>query len=67
MKKPRRWRKDFPYYKVQVFNNIFKSWKDERQAFDTIKEAKEYISKKLSSLSTRIIVVEEKDRYVLEE
>lgn len=61
MRKPRRWRKEFPYYKVQVFKNVFQSWKDERRAFDTVEEAKDYINKKLKCVSTRIIVVQEKE------
>lgn len=65
MRKPRRWRKEFPYYKVQVFKNVFQSWKDERRAFDTVEEAKDYINKKLKCVSTRIIVVQEKERHVL--
>lgn len=67
MRKPRRWRKKFPYYKVQVFNKIFQSWKDEQRAFDSVEEAKDYIARRLSRVSTRIIVVQEKERYVLDE
>ena len=65
--KPRRWRKDFPYYKVQVFNELFQSWKDERGAFDTIREAEEYIKVKVAGQLSRIIVVKEKERHVLGE
>ena len=68
MTKKRRWRKNFPYYKIQTYNDIFKSWVDERGAFDTIKEAQEYIQNKVPvTSSSRIIIVNEKKRTVLGE
>jgi hypothetical protein len=59
------WRKVFPYYKVQVFSGRSAAWIDEKGAFDTIVDARAYITKKLATASTRIIVIEEKDRHVL--
>jgi hypothetical protein len=40
---------------------------DERGAFDTVAEAKEYINKKIATIPARIIVVQEKQRNVLNE
>jgi len=65
MHKPRRWRKDFPYYKIQVFNEIVKSWKDERIVFDTINAAQDHIEKKVTPRLARIIVVAREGRHVL--
>ena len=68
MTKTRRWRKNFPYYKVQTYNETFKSWVDEKVAFDTIEEAQEYILNKIpDNCSFRIIIVNEKERTVLGE
>ena len=39
MRNPRRRRKDFPYYKIQVYDEIVKVWKNERKAFDTLEAA----------------------------
>ena len=61
-------RRSYPYYKVQVFNETFLSWKDERYAFDTIEEAQEYIRNKVpDTSSSRIIIVNEKERTVFGE
>lgn len=63
---PRKWR-SFPYYKVQVFRETTHTWQDERGAFDTVEEAKAHIDQKLSDVSTRIMVVEDRrKRHVLE-
>ena len=66
MPKPRRWRKEFPYYKVQVLDDIINSWKDERTAFDTLEEAQGYIARKIAPKTARIVVVESNGRHVLE-
>jgi hypothetical protein len=65
MRKARKWRKT-PYYKVQVYNDMMKSWKDTGKVFDTIEQAKDYIADVLISRSARIMVVERDRRYVLE-
>jgi hypothetical protein len=66
MAKPRRWRKT-PYYKIQVYNAVFQSWKDERKVFDTAAEAHEYIDQHIAPAAARIMVVERDHRYVLED
>jgi hypothetical protein len=63
---PRQWRRT-PYYKVQVFNATFQSWKDERKIFDTAEEARAYISEAFPEAQARIIVVHRDHRYVLDE
>jgi hypothetical protein len=65
MRKPRRWRKDFPYYKIQVFDETVKSWKDERKVFKTVEAAQDYITRKIAPRPARIIVVEHGGRHVL--
>jgi hypothetical protein len=61
--RPKRKHREPPYYKVQVFNEAFQSWKDERPAFDTIDEAKTYISQKmLAGTRTRLVLIEERGR-----
>jgi cytochrome P450 len=65
MPKPRRWRKDFPYYKIQVFNETVQSWKDERKIFQTIDAAADYIRQEIAPRRARIMVVERTGRHVL--
>lgn len=66
MRKPRRWRKQFPYYKVQVFDHTVNSWKDERKVFDTIEAAQAYIEDRIAPQAARILVIETKGRHVLD-
>jgi hypothetical protein len=54
-----------PYYKVQVYEPEQHVWVDERGAFDTVDEAKTYIAERLSSKTTRIMVIERRRRYPL--
>lgn len=65
--RPRRKHRRTPYYKVQVFTDVLRIWKDERGAFDTKAAAKDYIRDRLASRQARIIIVEEKGRRPLEE
>jgi len=65
MRKPRKRRKDFPYYKIQVYNETVKSWKDIQKAFGTVKAAESYIVEKVAPQTTRIMVVEREGRHVL--
>jgi type II secretory pathway component PulL len=66
MAKPRRWRKD-PYYKVQVFNETFQSWKDERGAFDDLEQARTYIARQVAPARARIMEVRRESRQVIDE
>ncbi|MEK6324371.1 MAG: hypothetical protein AABN33_22255 [Acidobacteriota bacterium] len=65
MRKPRRWRKEFPYYKVQRFDPVVNSWKDERKIFDTIEAAQSYIAEEMGPQASRILVIETSGRRVL--
>jgi hypothetical protein len=67
MQSPRRRRRKFPFYKIQVFDQAIHSWRDEPKAVDSIEEAKAYIEKKLPSATARIIVIDEKGRRPLEQ
>lgn len=61
-------RSKFPYYKVHIFNNTKLVWIDARkEAFDTLQEAKLYITEKLSDQQTRILEVTERARRVYNE
>ena len=66
-RKPRRWRKDFPYYRIQLFNDILNSWKDEPRAYASVEQAREKIKLKFANRKTRIMVVERASRHVLED
>ncbi len=63
---PRRWRRT-PYYKIQVFNETFQTWKDERKVFGTVEAARVHIAQSLASAKARIMVVHRDHRYVLDE
>ena len=66
MKRYNQRRKDYPYYKVQVYDKSSLSWIDKQKAYITIKDAKDYIDKKGLHEVARIMVVDEKRRYALE-
>ena len=55
-------RRAFPYYKVQVRNDVSLTWKDARGAFDEIEEAEAYVSTKLGGATARIMVVDAEGR-----
>jgi hypothetical protein len=65
MRKARRWRKEFPYYKVQRFDQVVKSWKDERKIFDTVEAAQSYIDEEMGPQASRILIIETNGRRVL--
>lgn len=68
MSKAGKWRKVFPYHKVQTMSETNRCWIDARKAaFDTLQEAKGFIRDHLDSKPSRILVVEEKTRRILEE
>lgn len=66
MRKLRRWRKDYPFYKVQVFDERIASWKDERKIFDSVEDAQQHIAKNISSRTVRIVVIERTGRHLLQ-
>ena len=65
MRKPRQRRKG-PYYKIQVFDESIKVWRDERKVFNTAEEAQDFIDKEISPQTARVMVVERDKRHVLE-
>jgi hypothetical protein len=60
--RPRRKHRKMPYYKVQVFDDKLKIWRDERGAFDSESEARRYISSKLPEATARLMLVEQQGR-----
>lgn len=66
MQKPRRRRKSFPFYKIQVFDIKLGTWKDEHRTFDTTEDAQAYIARNRISQNTRLVRIEEKSRHVLD-
>jgi hypothetical protein len=65
-KKPRQWRKDFPYYKIQVFNQVWQSWTDEPRAYGSVEEARKLVLGRFARQQARIVEVDREGRRVLE-
>ena len=65
-KKPRKWRKDFPYYKIQVFNQVWQSWTDEPRAYGSVEEARKLVLGRFARQQARIVEVDREGRRVLE-
>jgi hypothetical protein len=65
-KKPRQWRKDFPYYKIQVFNQVWQSWTDEPRAYGSVEEARKLVLSRFARQQARIVAVDRDGRRVLE-
>jgi hypothetical protein len=60
-------RKVYPYYIVQTVSEISMCWVDARKrAFDILSEAREFIRDHLADKRSRILVVEENERRILE-
>ncbi len=66
MPQSRKRRRDFPFYKVQVFDIKLGAWKDEHRTFDTVENAQAYIKKKKTSQPARLVRIEEKSRQVFQ-
>jgi len=64
MLRPRR---AFPYYKVQILDRRSLSWKERKEGFDTLEEAREFVSRSLTDEKTRIVMVDEKGYHNLED
>ena len=66
--RPRRqWRKP-PYYKVQVWDEVGMSWRDEKPAFETPEEARDYIKTEVdANARKRLMHVTAKGRMPLAE
>ena len=67
MAQSKGWRKDYPYYKVQVFDDRSLAWMDEKRGFATLDDARSYIRQELAGRKCRIMVVDEKGRRPLDE
>jgi hypothetical protein len=66
MSKSIRKRRQYPYYKIQTFDDVVQVWKDERKVFDTVEAAQAHIKNELDDKTARIMVVERNSRYVLD-
>lgn len=64
--RPRRQHRRHIYYKVQVFDEVSLTWLDEKNAFDELDSAREYISQNLAGKTIRIMVVDGRRRYPLD-
>jgi hypothetical protein len=54
----RKWRRHI-YYKVQLFDSVGMTWRDEKPAFDELDDAKAYIREKVPKTTTaRIMAVD---------
>ena len=67
MEESKGWRKDYPYYKIQVFDSRSIAWIDEKRAFGSIDDVHAYAHERLTGKKWRIIVVEANGRRTLEE
>ena len=64
---PRRHRRNYPYYKIQVFNEVLQSWKDERKVFESVEGAQEHITRNIAPRQARIMTIQREYRHPLEE
>lgn len=65
--KPRRQHKRHTYYKVQWFDKVSLTWRDEKESFDSVDEANQIRLTKYEGKQSRIMVVEGRKRYPLVE
>lgn len=63
----RRQHRRHVYYKVQVFDDVSLTWLDEKKAFDDVAEARQLILRQLGGRKARIMVVDGRRRYPLDE
>lgn len=61
-----RKRRKYPYYKIQTFDSIFSSWKDERVIFDSLADAQNHIEENFQKAEARIMEVHRESRTVIE-
>jgi hypothetical protein len=62
MPQSRKRRRDFPFYKVQVFDIKLGTWKDVQRTFDTVELAQQYSDKILRDNTTRVVMIERNSR-----
>jgi hypothetical protein len=56
--KPKDTHRRHTYYKVQVYDSVSLTWRDERPAFDELNAANIYIAQTLAGKQSRIMVVD---------
>jgi hypothetical protein len=60
-----KWRKSFPYFKVQWWNKVDISWHDIQKRFTSIQESEAHIAGLPKSKTYRIMQIERNGRFVL--
>jgi hypothetical protein len=63
----RRYHRRHVYYKVQIFDDVSLTWLDEKKAFDDVLDARQLILQQLGGRKARIMVVDGRRRYPLDE
>jgi hypothetical protein len=56
--KPKNVRRRHTYFKVQAFDSVSLTWRDEPSAFDELSAAENYIAQELAGKQSRIMVVD---------
>ena len=57
------WEREYPYYKIQTYDDRVFAWRDVKHTFDTEEEARDHIATVFSGVKSRIVIVEgERDR-----
>jgi hypothetical protein len=65
--KPKRQHRRHIYYKVQVYDGTSLTWRDQKDAFDEVASARAHIEEMLAGETTRIMVVDGRSRYPLDD
>jgi hypothetical protein len=65
--KPKRAHRRNTYFKVQLFDSVSLTWRDEPSAFDELSAANNYIAQKLAGKQSRIMVIEGTRRFPLKQ
>ena len=61
------WRSQYPYFKVQFLDGALLVWRDEQAKFETEAEARVFIAQRANGRKGRVMKVEERRRYPIEE
>jgi hypothetical protein len=65
--KPKRAHRRNTYFKVQRFDSVSLTWRDEPSAFDELTAANDYIAKTLTGKQSRIMVIDGTRRFPLKQ
>jgi len=65
IKRHDQWRKSFPYFKVQFWDNYVSAWHDIQKRFNDIQSAEQYIAGQSKSKTWRIMQIERNGRFVI--